>query len=327
MTNKKQCIIFDLDGTLADLTHRLHYIKGEHKDYKKFYEAVGADEPIMSIVSLVWLLEDSLYHSHDHKLSIFILSGRSDECREDTKRWLEGNSIYHNRLWMRPEGDYQKDTELKRSWLHKIQEEGYEVLFTVDDRQSVVDMWREEGITCLQAAQWDEEPKTTIKTDKAHLHVMVGPSGAGKTHYAMRLADTLDFHASGNSLLYISTDQTRSMLCGDFEDQSRNDEVFEIYHADIRHNISMGRTVIADATNLIAKSRKNILKLLPEDCKVTYHIIDRPLEDKLRDDTWRHKIKMDGKGLIETHHERFKSAVKYALEGDGDPRVTVEDHR
>ena len=38
-------IIVDIDGTIADCSHRLHYIKGEKKDWNSFFKAAGKDKP------------------------------------------------------------------------------------------------------------------------------------------------------------------------------------------------------------------------------------------------------------------------------------------
>ena len=54
-------------------------------------------------------------------------------------------------------GEHDKftpDQDLKRTWLNQFGKE--DILFVVDDRQKVVDMWREEGLTCLQCADWEE---------------------------------------------------------------------------------------------------------------------------------------------------------------------------
>ena len=37
-------IVFDIDGVLADCSHRLHYIQGENKDYDKFYSDEDDDQ-------------------------------------------------------------------------------------------------------------------------------------------------------------------------------------------------------------------------------------------------------------------------------------------
>ena len=333
----KKCIIFDLDGTLRDLRHRLHHIQGNNKNYDAFHAEVSKDAPKEDVISLFYMANGYLKNQDgEDEFEIFIFSGCSESARKDTVEWLYKEDMEdYDRLWMRPEGDYQSDVELKRSWLHKIQEEGYEVIFTVDDRQSVVDMWREEGVTCLQCCQWEEDNHDSlIDLSKAHLNVLVGPSGAGKTSFAL---DNVYFNTStpeDHLKHYVCSDDIRQVLCGDFKDQSRNDEVFAIYHKDIKNHLECGRIVYADATHLRAKDRKKLLDLLPEGVEATYHIIDRPLKDKIKTGGWRNDVvimkdKTAGKKstLIEYHHHKFQSSVEHALDGDGDDRVAVVDHR
>lgn len=58
-------------------------------------------------------------------------------------------------LYMRPEGDVRKDTEIKREIFDNYIRDKYRVLFVLDDRNSVVKMWRDLGLKCLQVAEGD----------------------------------------------------------------------------------------------------------------------------------------------------------------------------
>lgn len=58
-------------------------------------------------------------------------------------------------LHMRPDGDFRPDVEVKKE-IYKREIEGqFKVLFAVDDRASVVEMWRAQGLVCLQCAKGD----------------------------------------------------------------------------------------------------------------------------------------------------------------------------
>ena len=147
---KKDIVIFDLDGTLADIRDRVKHcsIEGGKLDWDEFYnpDNIKMDKPNKDIIELNHSMYLCGYEIH-------ILSGRSDRTFSATEEWLYNNEIDWHYLRMRDEENlYLKDSELKRSWLHKFYKKEY-ILFVVDDRKQVVDMWREEGLTCLQVAE------------------------------------------------------------------------------------------------------------------------------------------------------------------------------
>jgi len=147
---KKDIVIFDLDGTLANIQDRVKHctIKEGKLDWEKFYnpDFIEYDKPNPDIIELNRSLHKSGYEIH-------ILSGRSDRTRGVTEKWLYDNGVEWHHLMMRDEENlYLKDSELKRNWLQKFYKKEY-ILFIVDDRKQVVDMWREEGLTCLQVAE------------------------------------------------------------------------------------------------------------------------------------------------------------------------------
>lgn len=141
--------LFDLDGTLSLAEHRIHHIRGKKKNYRKFFEASKDDEPFEAILEVARRL-------HQSGLEIVIFSGRSDEVRGDTEEWLKKHLRIPHRLIMRAEGDYTPDNQLKRHWVNDpniiIKDE---ILCVFDDRERVVEMWRSEGLTCLQVAPGD----------------------------------------------------------------------------------------------------------------------------------------------------------------------------
>ena len=148
---KADTIVVDLDGTLADVDHRRRFIKGGRKDWKAFHEACIHDPPNAWCVRLVRAMRAAGY-------AVELVSGRSQAVEALTRRWLEtvfeGDLSRINLVLLRPHGNMTKDTVLKREWLRRYGKE--RVLFAVDDRRSVVDMWRSEGIVCLQCDDWEE---------------------------------------------------------------------------------------------------------------------------------------------------------------------------
>ena len=81
---------------------------------------------------------------------IILLSGRPDDCREPTKQFLKKNKIPYDELFMRKSGDQRKDAIIKRELYEENIRDKYNVRFILDDRDQVVDMWRQLGLPCFQ---------------------------------------------------------------------------------------------------------------------------------------------------------------------------------
>jgi phosphoglycolate phosphatase-like HAD superfamily hydrolase len=141
----KDIIVFDLDGTIALIEHRRHFVEGKKKNWRKFFQASVDDPPNQPVIEVL----RSLYRT-EHE--IWISSGRSDEVREQTVQWLQSHEVPYHQLIMRHAGDFTPDHELKRSWLVRGIIPKERVLIVFDDRDKVVAMWRREGLTCAQVA-------------------------------------------------------------------------------------------------------------------------------------------------------------------------------
>jgi hypothetical protein len=86
---------------------------------------------------------------------ILVVSGRHDSCMGDTDKWLNVNAIHHDRLLMRKTGDDRKDYIVKKEIYDEYIKGKYNVTFVLDDRDQVVQMWREQGLKTLQVAEGD----------------------------------------------------------------------------------------------------------------------------------------------------------------------------
>jgi predicted kinase len=303
-------IIFDIDGTLADLSKRLHHIKNGSRNWDAFFAECGNDSPIEPICTLARLIRC-------HPFTIVLVSGRSDTAHEATVTWLDQQQIGYDQLLMRKAGDYRADDVIKEEFLDLLLADGHQILFVVDDRQRVVDMWRRRGLTCLQAREWNEEAPIGAT---GLLTLMVGPSGAGKTTWLA--SDSAIEHGIHPSHV-LSSDQIRADLCGDFRDQTKNDEVFAALHAVAKARLLQGLPTVIDATNLRRKDRM-AAAALANGGKVRYVVIDRPSEEKRRDAGWRATLPID---LIAKHEQTFNSQIKDILSGDKQPNVEVIDLR
>lgn len=114
--------------------------------------------------------------------------------------------------------------------------------------------------------------------NKPKLYIMCGISASGKSTIAKQIAEK-------DNCIIISSDNIRGEICeGGVSDQSKNEEVFKIFHKRIRENILIGNNVIADATNITIKSRKSIFNIVNNiDCEKIGCIVIKKIEDCLRD--------------------------------------------
>lgn len=130
--------LVDLDGTLAAMSDRSPY------DWAR----VGEDtlgEPVAEIVSAII----------GAGTAVVVMSGRDAVCRPQTEEWLNRHGIKHTELHMRPAGDQRKDSIVKGELFWAEVAPRWQVIGTIDDRNQVVQMWRDLGLTCLQAAPGD----------------------------------------------------------------------------------------------------------------------------------------------------------------------------
>ena len=155
----KKIVIFDLDGTLAIIDKRR--IKAgktaDGKETKKmnwdvFHDAsnISLDEPNTPVIKMAQLFAHNGF-------TIIIFSGRSDRTEHTTRSWLTRNGVPFDKLVMRPHKtmNFVPDEILKKHMLDNAPFHIDDVFLVVDDRQKVVDMWRDLGLTVFQVAPGD----------------------------------------------------------------------------------------------------------------------------------------------------------------------------
>ena len=142
----RSTILFDLDGTLADNSHRQSFLAGGKKDWDAFFAAQDLDTPNKPVVALY----GALFHSDE--FAVIVVTARPERYRNQSERWFEKHKIPLDRMIMRRDGGRRSDETVKREMLGELRSAGTTPLLVVDDRAVVVQMWRDEGITCLQCA-------------------------------------------------------------------------------------------------------------------------------------------------------------------------------
>lgn len=143
---KNSIVIFDIDGTLADCSHRLPFIKteGEKKDWKSFFARTKEDLLISHTAKIYGIL---------HRLGWYlpVITGRPEKLRQDTLDWFKDHylPLKTENLHMRPDKDNRPDYEVKKDLFFSLKILPEDVLCAFEDRPQVIDMWKDLGISVL----------------------------------------------------------------------------------------------------------------------------------------------------------------------------------
>ena len=134
-----KCIVCDLDGTLC--------LNGGRNPYD--LTRVLADKPNDPLIDLLRILSGSV--------DIIFFSGRegTEQCRQDTAKWLNDNVGIPYQLYMRKEKDYRPDEVIKKELFESEIYNKYYCIAVFDDRQKVIDMERSEGLLSCQVYYGD----------------------------------------------------------------------------------------------------------------------------------------------------------------------------
>lgn len=154
--------IFDLDGTLALIEHRLPVLAepGDPEEkWARFFSLCVYDDPNISVLHT---LDRLLYAG----VEVWVWTGRSEEVRQQTVDWLNMHLQhchcfdFDNCLFMRPVGDHRPDAALKAQWLTEMSGENRARLVAAfEDRAAPVRMFRDNGVPCFQVAEPVEAPQ------------------------------------------------------------------------------------------------------------------------------------------------------------------------
>lgn len=143
--NPTPCYIIDIDGTIADCSHRLHHIQGTPKNWDAFFDACVDDAPIEHMRAL----------TNDLLNVIIYATGRPERTRTKTWNWIMENGYGDGTMYMRADGDHRDDSIVKAEMLDRIKADGYVPIMAFEDRSRVVEMWRRLGVPCAQVAPGD----------------------------------------------------------------------------------------------------------------------------------------------------------------------------
>ena len=153
-------IICDVDGTLMNVEKRVEYAKKHKKDTDRVMDwdiflnpmvMLEFDTPNKDVVGVI----KSLYHSDWENYNLIITSARNERHRDVTMKQLELARVDYDAMYLRDDGDMRPDDIVKEELLAKIRADGYKPTIAFDDRNQVVNKWRELGINCYQVRSGD----------------------------------------------------------------------------------------------------------------------------------------------------------------------------
>lgn len=143
-------VLCDVDGTLADNSHRQHWVRSKPKNWAAFNATMEQDKPISATIHTLKALKAAGF-------KIIIVTARTDDLKQITVDWLAEHDIIYDVMYMRKDKDYRDDSIVKSELLDQIlaEQPAWYPEFVLDDRDRVVQMWRSRGIPCFQVAPGD----------------------------------------------------------------------------------------------------------------------------------------------------------------------------
>jgi phosphoglycolate phosphatase-like HAD superfamily hydrolase len=141
--------VFDIDGVLADVRHRLHHLEGRPKDWDAFFAAAPDDPPLPQGVQLA--------RESAKDCDVVYVTGRPERCRADTLAWCARHGLPAGRLSMRRDNDRRPARLAKPQLLRSLARDRV-VAVVVDDDAQVCEAYRRAGWRVLQADWMDAPP-------------------------------------------------------------------------------------------------------------------------------------------------------------------------
>lgn len=133
--------VFDVDGVLADATHRQHLVTGARRNWPLFFDLCGKDALIDEVANMARLL--------DRDLSIILCTARPSSVVAETLDWLARFDVRWDLLIMREYGDYALARDFKQYSVHELRAYGFALEMAVEDDPRNKAMFDHEGIPCV----------------------------------------------------------------------------------------------------------------------------------------------------------------------------------
>jgi hypothetical protein len=145
--------VFDIDGVLADVSHRVHFLEQRRQDWGAFFRAAVDDDVLPEGAALV--------HEAAKDCEIAYLTGRPEVCRQDTHEWLQAQGFPAGTLVMRANRDHRPAREAKPPMLRQLVS-GRVLAVVVDDDLEVCAAYEDAGWTVLRALWASRSPALEV---------------------------------------------------------------------------------------------------------------------------------------------------------------------
>ena len=134
-------VIVDVDGVIADATHRQYLLEWPRRDWDDFFAACGEDGLIEPVARTIELL--------DPALTVVLLTARPLRVQKETLRWLETYGLRWDLLIMRNWGDYMAAPHFKSLSVAELRAAGFDPRVAYDDDPRNVAMFEHVGVPCV----------------------------------------------------------------------------------------------------------------------------------------------------------------------------------
>lgn len=149
LVSKPDAVIFDMDGTLCDVTSIRHHVLTRPKNFDAFHHGSIFCPPND------WVADELRAHAVAGR-RIIVVTAREEKWRTLTANWLAHNRIFWDQLLMRPTGDFRSDVLIKGEILAVLRK-SYDIVHAYDDNPAIIDLWESEGIPTTTVPGWAEE--------------------------------------------------------------------------------------------------------------------------------------------------------------------------
>lgn len=135
----RDAVIFDLDGTLCDVSSIVHFVEGDDKDFDAFHGAAMECPPNPAVV-------EGVRQARADGHAILIVTSRSAKWRDYAIKWLDRHDIGFDALYTRIEADFRADELVKAELLEAIIDDGFQPVRAWEDNDRIIDLWRSHGL-------------------------------------------------------------------------------------------------------------------------------------------------------------------------------------